>query len=114
MESNIRKGSISLHKFCCSFSLLIFFCIPLPSLNEAKILLEAIPGIINVNVDGKMSGWLGLELDDISKRNDSDKYQINNIILNSLISAQIPVISFEAEKGHLRDVFLNLTEEETE
>jgi len=88
--------------------------IPLPSLNEAKILLEAIPGIINVNVDGKMSGWLGLELDDISKRNDSDKYQINNIILNSLIGAQIPVISFEAEKGHLRDVFLNLTEEETE
>jgi len=88
--------------------------VPLPSLNDAKPLLEAIPGIVNVNVDGKMSGWLGLELDDNSNKQNSDKYLINNIILNSLVKAQIPVISFEAEKGHLRDVFLNLTEEETE
>ena len=88
--------------------------VPLPSLNQTKPLLESIPGILKVNVDGKMSGWLGLELEQNSNGKESEKYNINNKILHSLINAQIPILSFETEKGHLRDVFLNLTEEETE
>jgi ABC-2 type transport system ATP-binding protein len=84
--------------------------VPPQSIADARQALEAMPDIKAVTPAGEMSGWLGVELNGILPEGE----HINNKILNTLIRAEIPILSFEAEGGRLQDVFLNLTEEATE
>lgn len=84
--------------------------VPSQSIADARQALEAMPDIKAVTPAGEMSGWLGVELNGILPEGE----HINNKILNTLIRAEIPILSFEAEGGRLQDVFLNLTEEATE
>ena len=84
--------------------------VPAPSVEEAQKLLKALPNITKVAPTGQMGGWLGVEIDHTNGTTPKD-YQSRNSILDALIRADIPILSFEAEGGRLQDVFLQLTEE---
>jgi len=73
--------------------------------------LKAVPNIKKVAPIGEMEGWLRLELVEPGDGEAAKAYENNNTILSALISAKIPILSFEVEGGRLQDVFLQLTEE---
>jgi ABC-2 type transport system ATP-binding protein len=85
--------------------------VPSSSVVDAQRLLEAVSGVARVTAMDETAGWLRLVLAD-SASLAADSY-INNRILDSLIRAEIPIMSYEAEGGRLQDVFLQLTEEVT-
>lgn len=80
------------------------------TVSEAQHVLESLPGIRVINSDAA-SGVVRLELVEPAMASLSVEQHINNLILQTLISAQIPILSFEAEGNRLQDVFLQLTEE---
>ena len=82
--------------------------VPSSAVEDARRELEAIPAVRKVTAAGGATGttgWLRVELDDVSK----DDGAINNRILETLIHAGIPVLSFDPEGGRLQDVFMQLT-----
>jgi len=79
--------------------------VPAESLDEAQRELEAIPAVRKVSAASGMPGWIRVELDDAA----SEDHQINNRVLETLLRAEIPILSFEPEGGRLQDVFLQLT-----
>jgi hypothetical protein len=52
-----------------------------------------------------MQGWIRVELDEAA----ADDAHVNNRVLETLLRAEIPILSFEPEGGRLQDVFLQLT-----
>ena len=78
---------------------------------KASKVIKALPGILKVNLTGKSTGWLDVELMELTTGMAADERHINNRILEALINAEVPILSFEAEGGRLQDVFLRLTEE---
>jgi ABC-2 type transport system ATP-binding protein len=88
--------------------------VPSPSAAEARQVLEAMPDVMEVTPAGEMAGWLRVELVDQAHGTSSEDYHVNNRILEALIRAEIPILSFEAEGGRLQDVFFHLTEEAIE
>jgi hypothetical protein len=68
------------------------------------------PNVTNVTTTGAMEDWLVVELTESSAASDE---QVKARILDTLVRAEIPVLSFGAEGGRLQDVFLQLTEEVT-
>ena len=85
--------------------------VPSSLVKKAKRVLNSIPGILKVNLSKKSSGWLDIELLDLAPVSLAEKQINNNKILEALIKAEIPILTFEAEGGRLQDVFLRLTEE---
>jgi ABC-2 type transport system ATP-binding protein len=83
---------------------------PSPSVAKAQRILETLPNIAQVTPTGEMADWLRVELADPDGASAPDDY-LNNKILEALIRAEIPILSFGAEGGRLQDVFLDLTEE---
>lgn len=81
------------------------------SLVDAQHVLEATPNVVNVTPTGETAGWLRVELADSNNETGPVESLQNNMILEGLIRAQIPIVSFEAEGGRLQDVFLHLTKE---
>lgn len=84
--------------------------VPPDTIAAAKETLETLPNVFKVVPNGQMRGWLGIELinfDKVDLENGFDR----NSILEVLIQAKIPILSYEAEGGRLQDVFLQLTEE---
>jgi ABC-2 type transport system ATP-binding protein len=79
--------------------------VPAPSVAESQRELGAIPGVKSVTAPGGIPGWLRVELNGASSEED----HANNRILEALLHAQIPILSFEPEGGRLQDVFLSLT-----
>ncbi len=79
--------------------------VPTAALDDAQRELEAIPAVRRVVPASGQPGWLRVELDEGA----SDDHPINNRILETLIRADIPILSFEPEGGRLQDVFLQLT-----
>jgi ABC-2 type transport system ATP-binding protein len=80
--------------------------VPPQSLEPARKALEAVPGVAHASASD-MGGWLRVE---ISGAVDGQQHQVKNKILEALIRADIPVLSFEAEGSRLQDVFLQLTD----
>jgi ABC-2 type transport system ATP-binding protein len=80
--------------------------VPPPSVAESKIALEALSTVRNVSPAVGVPGSLRVELE--AEAWDGATH-ITNRILETLIRAGIPVLSFEPEGGRLQDVFLNLT-----
>jgi ABC-2 type transport system ATP-binding protein len=83
---------------------------PSPSVAKAQRILETLPNVAQVTPTGEMTDWLRVELADLDGASAPDDY-LNNKILEALIRAEIPILSFGAEGGRLQDVFLDLTEE---
>jgi ABC-2 type transport system ATP-binding protein len=82
---------------------------------EAQKLLEAMPNVMKAEPIGEMAGWLRVQLVSSVNRSSAEDlslwgWSVHNRILETLIHAEIPVISFEAEGSRLQDVFFQLTE----
>jgi len=84
--------------------------VPVASVVEAQQVLEKLPYIKTVAPEGTIAGWLAVEFADSIKGASMNKSHHNNTILEALIHANIPILSFNAEGG-LQDVFLQITEE---
>ncbi len=84
--------------------------IPLPSVAEARQVLELEPNVLRVTHRSEDAGWLRVEFTDSTDGNVAESPYLNNRILEALIRAEIPILGFEAERNRLQDVFLHLTE----
>jgi hypothetical protein len=69
------------------------------------------PDILKVVQTDEMAGLLRVELVDAGNGASPEETRLNNRILEALIRAEIPIVSFGAEGGRLQDIFLQLTEE---
>jgi ABC-2 type transport system ATP-binding protein len=78
---------------------------------KARKLLKAMPIVKTVNPSGEMEGWLLVELQNLDHSDSAKVYQYNNQILEDLLRAKTPILSYETVGGRLQDVFLHLTEE---
>jgi ABC-2 type transport system ATP-binding protein len=78
--------------------------VPQASVIMAKHVLEAVPAIRKVTSTGTDGTWLRVEFAGAAEGAS------NNVALAALMLANISVLSFEAERGRLQDVFLHLTE----
>jgi len=76
------------------------------ALGEAQRLLSELPELTGVAPVPEQAGCLRMEF----KSSASDNHRDNNRILNTLIRAKIPILSFGAESGRLEEVFLQLTD----
>jgi len=85
--------------------------VPTASVAEAQRLLQAMPNVMQVTPTGETAGWLRVELTAPANGTSAEEQHVNNRILEALIRAEIPILSFGAEGGRLQDVFLQLTEE---
>ena len=109
--------------------------VPPPAVAKARRALAQVPNVLNVTVNGETPGWLTAELVDsaggappeeppVRKKSPKKKAAMHrrppasakeppasNRVLEALVHAGIPVLSFEAGGGRLQDVFLDLTEE---
>jgi ABC-2 type transport system ATP-binding protein len=81
--------------------------VPTPSVEASLRALETIPAVKNVTAAAGAGGWLRVELNGLSGESSA----LNNRILETLIRADITVLSFEPQGGRLQDVFLHLTSE---
>lgn len=86
--------------------------VPAPMIAQAQQVLSAVGNVKTVTRTGENAGWLQVEFINTVKGNKAVNVYLNNIVLNALIRAEIPILSFEAE-NRLEDVFLNLTKEVT-
>jgi len=85
--------------------------VPSQSVGEAQQVLEAMPSVMKVTPTAERRGWLRVELVEPADGTASDDKHVSNRILETLIRAEIPIMSFEAEGGRLQDVFLHVTAE---
>jgi ABC-2 type transport system ATP-binding protein len=85
--------------------------VPSPLAAKAQQVLAALRNVVKATQTGDMAGWLRVELVDRADGTLWEIHHLNNKILEALICADIPILSFEAEGGRLQDVFLDLTEE---
>ncbi len=85
--------------------------VPTASVAEARQVLAVMPNVMKVTSASDDSGWLRVEFADQDKAIASDDPYLNNRMLEALIRAEIPILSFEPEGGRLQDVFLHLTAE---
>jgi len=82
------------------------------STTEAQHIVAALPNVMNVTPTGEMTGWLRVELARLADGTSLEDDYVNNRILEALIRAEIPILTFEAKgSGRLQEVFLHLTEE---
>jgi ABC-2 type transport system ATP-binding protein len=84
--------------------------VPVASVAKAQQILAALPNITKVTITGTMEDWLVVELADSVSTEDE---QVKASIVDALVRAEIPVLSFGVGGGRLQDVFLQLTEEVT-
>ena len=82
------------------------------SVAEAQRILQGLPQVASAVPTGETAGWLRVDLESGSEP-QGDKPRISNRVLEALIRADVPIVSFEAEGGRLQEVFLHLTEEAT-
>jgi ABC-2 type transport system ATP-binding protein len=79
-----------------------------PAVADAQRVLAALPYVRHVTPTGETAGWLRVEL--MAADGTAAATLPNNKLLEALIRADIPILSFEAEGGRLQEVFLHLTQ----
>jgi ABC-2 type transport system ATP-binding protein len=79
--------------------------VPESSVSASERALAEVKAVKHVVSANGSSGWLRVQLDEMTLGDQ----QINNQLLDALIRAGIPVLSYEPEGGRLQDVFLHLT-----
>jgi len=82
--------------------------VPESSVADSERALAAAPGVMNVTTSQATPGWLRVEVKNGGTPSD---HQVNNTLLDALIHAGVPILSFEPAGGRLQDVFLHLTAE---
>jgi ABC-2 type transport system ATP-binding protein len=84
--------------------------LPGSAVENAQRVLAAVPSVIGVARLGEATGWVGVEMVDPDGKGTSVDDGSTNEILEALIRAEIPILSFESEGGNLHDAFLQLTD----
>jgi ABC-2 type transport system ATP-binding protein len=84
--------------------------VPTASVAEAQQILAVLPNVMKVTTNDE-AGLLRVEFSDQDKTIASEQPYRNNKMLEALIRAEIPILSFQPEGGRLQDVFLHLTAE---
>ena len=85
--------------------------VPAESTAAATAELEKISSVAKVSPNSNSPGWLNLEVMAVENGSDNSAYRDNNPLLQALIMANIPILTFEPAGNRLQDVFLQLTEE---
>ena len=85
--------------------------VPASSIAKAQQVLEAIPNVKQATSTDEMTGRLAVELGDSSNGTGSEEPLVKNRILEALIHAEIPVLSFGFAGNRLQDLFLQVTDE---
>jgi ABC-2 type transport system ATP-binding protein len=78
------------------------------SVASAQRVLETLPHIVKVTPSS--GDWLMVEIAGEANQSLETEQNAKTDILNALVRAEIPVLSFETENGRLQDVFFQLTE----
>lgn len=81
--------------------------VPESAVDASLRALKTLPSLKNVAAVGDAPGWVRVELNGGA----GAEHAVNNKILDTLIRAEITVLSFEPQSGRLQDVFLHLTSE---
>ena len=79
--------------------------VPESSLSASQRALAAVPALRLITDANGSKGWLRVQFDEATQGDQ----QVHNRLLDALIRAGIPVLSYEPEGGRLQDVFLHLT-----
>ena len=82
--------------------------VPSESIAQAQRILEEVSGVLRVTATSGISGWLRVEMARSADGAPDDPADRNRL-LDGLIRANIPILSFDSEGGRLQDVFLQLT-----
>jgi ABC-2 type transport system ATP-binding protein len=69
------------------------------------------PGVVKATADDRRHGWITATLDGNAPGATPAGRNTVNAALKSLIDANVPLLSFEAEGARLSDAFLSVTEE---
>ncbi|MGH2351919.1 MAG: ABC transporter ATP-binding protein [Chloroflexota bacterium] len=85
--------------------------VPAPQVEEAQGVLGGVPGVVRVAPTGGAVGWLVVELAPRSGETSPEADPVTTRLLDTLVRAEIPVISFETGGSRLQEAFLQLTEE---
>jgi ABC-2 type transport system ATP-binding protein len=85
--------------------------VPSPRVGEAQRVLTGVPGVVGVAPTGGAVGWLAVELAQPSGAAAPGENQVTSRLLDALVRAEIPVVSFETGGSRLHEAFLQLTEE---
>jgi ABC-2 type transport system ATP-binding protein len=85
--------------------------VPPAAVAEARQVLAVMPNVMKVTPTSDDAGWLRVELVDQDNAIVSEEPYLNNRMLEALIRAEIPILSFQPEGGRLQEVFLHLTAE---
>jgi len=85
--------------------------VPSSSIAKAQQVLEAIPNVKQATPTDEMTGRLAVELADSADGTSSEEPLVKNRILEALIHAEIPVLSFGFAGSRLQDLFLQVTDE---
>ena len=84
--------------------------VPVPALDTARGLIEALPSVRAAVPADDGSGWLGVQLVPENGSSDPGPRTVNRI-LETLIAADVPIVGVDSGAGRLEDVFLRLTTE---
>jgi len=84
--------------------------VPAEYVDRASRVLESIPGVAQAGPIEGMSDWVGI-VPAAQGDGNTETSHFNNRLLDSLIRADIPILSFQAEAGRLQEAFLQLTNE---
>ncbi|MBI5565282.1 MAG: ABC transporter ATP-binding protein [Chloroflexi bacterium] len=85
--------------------------VPAASLTTAQNVLAALADVKQATATDETTGWIGVELSGSANGSAANEHQARNGILEALIRADVPILSFEAGGGRLQDVFMQLTAE---
>jgi len=88
--------------------------VPVESLPTARAALLAMSGGGHTVADGEAAGWLTVEFDPAAVESTVAEQRAKNAVLEALVQAEVPVLSFDGGAGRLQDVFLQLTAEAIE
>jgi ABC-2 type transport system ATP-binding protein len=88
--------------------------VPVESVPTARAALLAMPGDGHTVADGDAAGWLTVEFTPAAVMSTVEEQRAKNAVLEALVQAEVPVLSFDGGAGRLQDVFLQLTAEAIE
>jgi ABC-2 type transport system ATP-binding protein len=77
---------------------------------EAQRVLEAVPDVVSVAPTGGAVGWLAVQLAERPGETATEEDEVASRLLDVLVRAGIPVVSFQSGGSRLQEAFLQLTE----
>ncbi len=85
--------------------------VPSSSVAKAQQVIQAIPNVKQATPTDELTGRLAVELADSTDGASSEEFVVRNRILEALIHAEVPVLSFGFAGNRLQDLFLQVTDE---